>query len=138
MKFSEEIISVFDYLGEKMGVAIDWTSSSVMPYLQELCGKYINWEIWTSIAWIVIGLLLLITGVISIKFAMKKHKEWKENGCDRYDLSKAVAEVSFIIGIALISIFVIMEGINAFDIIKCLTFPEMKIYEYITSLMSNN
>lgn len=138
MKFSEEIISVFDYLGEKMGVAIDWTSSSVMPYLQELCGKYIDWEICTSIAWIVIGLLFLITGVISIKFAMKKHKEWKENGCGRYELSKDVAEVSFFIGISLISIFVVIVGINVFDIIKCLTFPEMKIYEYITTLLPNN
>lgn len=138
MKFSEEIISVFDYLGEKMGVAIDWTSSNAIPYLQELCGKYIDWEIWVSIAWIVISLLFLISGIVSIKFAIKAYKKWKEDGCGRYDSSKDAAEVLLFIGIALILIFAIIASINAFDIIKCLTFPEMKIYEYITSLMSNN
>ena len=136
--YEEEIISVFDYLGQKMGVAIDWTSSSVMPYLQELCEKYIDWEIWVSIAWIVISLLFLISGIVSIKFAVKAYKKWKEDGRCRYDSSKDAADALLFIGIALILIFAIIASINVFDIIKCLTFPEMKIYEYITSLMSNN
>ena len=109
-----------------------------------LCGentrkrKYIDWEIWVSIAWIVISLLFLISGIVSIKFAMKAYKKWKEDGCSRYDSSKDVADALLFIGIALILIFAIIASINAFDIIKCLTFPEMKIYEYITILMSNN
>lgn len=35
----EEIIKVLDALAEKFGLAIDWTSNNVIPYLETLCGK---------------------------------------------------------------------------------------------------
>jgi hypothetical protein len=43
MDISNEIIEVLDHLSEKFGVVINWSSENVMPYVQELCGKYINW-----------------------------------------------------------------------------------------------
>ena len=49
MTVSSEIIEVLDYLGEKFGIAIDWTSNNVLPYLQALVDKFIKWEISTSI-----------------------------------------------------------------------------------------
>lgn len=58
MTISSEIIKVLDYLGEKFGIAIDWTSKNVLPYLQALVDKFIKWEISTSIVWIVLPLLL--------------------------------------------------------------------------------
>ena len=36
MKVSKEIIEVLDYIGEKIGVTIDWTSDNVIPYVKEL------------------------------------------------------------------------------------------------------
>ena len=33
---SEEIIKVLDALAEKFGVAVDWTSANVIPYLEQL------------------------------------------------------------------------------------------------------
>ena len=45
MTVSSEIIEVLDYLGEKFGIAIDWTSNNVLPYLQTLADKFIKWEI---------------------------------------------------------------------------------------------
>ena len=135
MEFSKEIIEVFDYIGEKFGIAIDWSSKNVVPYLQELCEKYINWEIWTSVAWIVICVLLFAGGIVAIKYAYKKLVEWNKNGCSRYDTDKDISDVLYIIGGVLIFASVVIVGINVFDIIKCVTFPEMKIYEYITTFM---
>lgn len=57
---SEEIIKVLDNLAERFGVAVDWTSTNVIPYLQELCSKYITYEIAISVTWLVIGILCLI------------------------------------------------------------------------------
>lgn len=57
MKVSEEIIDVLEYLGEKFGVAIDRSSDTLLPVLQNLGHKYIRWEIATSIAWLVIGVI---------------------------------------------------------------------------------
>ena len=135
MEFSKEFIEIFDHIGDKLGVAIDWSNKNVIPYLQELCDKYINWEIWTSVAWIVICVLLLILGIVSIKFAMKKHKEWEENGRSRYDTTKDISDISCVIGALLVIISVFVISVNVFEIIKCVTFPEMKIYEYITAFM---
>ena len=33
---SEEVIKILDNLGEKFGVAIDWTSENIAPYLTKL------------------------------------------------------------------------------------------------------
>lgn len=44
MKVSEQIIEVLEYLGEKFGVAIDWSSDNVLPMVKELCAKYISWK----------------------------------------------------------------------------------------------
>ena len=52
----DEIIKVLDDLSEWLGIAVDWTSQNVLPYLQELCDKYISYEIWTSIVYILICL----------------------------------------------------------------------------------
>ena len=54
MNFSDEVIKILNYLGEKFGIAIDWTNDNALPYLQELCDKFIKWEICTSTAWIVL------------------------------------------------------------------------------------
>lgn len=56
---SEEIIKVLDALAEKFGLAVDWTSANVIPYLEQLCGKYVNYEIVTSVIWLLFGIVLM-------------------------------------------------------------------------------
>lgn len=59
---SDEVIKILDALTERLGLAIDWSSSNVLPYFQQLCNKYVTYEITTSIIWIVIGIALLLGG----------------------------------------------------------------------------
>ena len=66
MTVSSEIIEVLDYLGEKFGIAIDWTSNNVLPYLQTLADKFIKWEISTSIVWIVIAAFVIVAMIVLI------------------------------------------------------------------------
>lgn len=49
MQISDEIIKVLEYLCTRIGLTIDWTSSNVLPYIEQLCGKFVKWEIGTSI-----------------------------------------------------------------------------------------
>lgn len=118
---SEEIIKILDHIGSKFGVAIDWTDKNVMPYLQELADKYINYEIAISativIALVVIALILgILTGVLYRK------------DCGDYVVCGVLLWVCFLAGV-----FVIPTEIA--DIIKCITFPEMQIYEYLSGLI---
>ena len=64
MTVSSEIIEVLDYLGEKFGIAIDWTSNNVLPYLQALVDKFIKWEISPSIVWIAIAAFVIAMIII--------------------------------------------------------------------------
>ena len=66
MTVSSEIIEVLDYLGEKLGIAIDWTSNNVLPYLQTLVDKFIQWEISTSIVWIAIAAFIIVMTITLI------------------------------------------------------------------------
>lgn len=122
MNVSEQIISVIDNLCQKFGVAIDWTANNVLPYIETLCGKYIDWEINTSIAWIIIAAscsLIALTIAIIVNC----------NGeCDGFEWGFFAVIFIFSIGIIVTQVF---------DIIECKTFPEKAIYDYITYQISN-
>lgn len=133
---SEGIIKVLDALAEKFGLVIDWTSSNVIPYLQQLCGKYINYEITTSIVWIVLGLLLYITGIICYKI-VHNHKDW---GVEHYSTvpDDCFGRIFIYFGVAaifIISIIIIITQV--FDIVTCFTFPEKMIIDELMLIYSN-
>ena len=136
MVFSNEIISVLDYLCNKFGIAIDWTSENVMPYLESLCGKYIRYEIFTSVAWIAI--MLSITGIIAIALSIT-HKKACSVNWDSYHhdgvFAAAVVLWAIFVTMAFSSIFVVCS--QTFDIIECCTIPEKTILEYLKHLMNN-
>lgn len=135
MNFSEEIIKVLDYLCSKFGIAIDWTSENVMPYLQDLASRYIKYEVSTSIAWMVA--ISAITLIIAIPLAItnKKAKDLKWRFDD--NVVPCVAIVLWIVFalMSLVSVFVICTQV--FDIIECYTLPEKTILEYLKTLMEN-
>lgn len=118
---SDEIIKLLDDLGQRFGIAIDWSSQNIMPYLQDLMSRYIDYEVMTSIAWIVIGAILLIGGIVFTIIFVK-------NG---YDCAPLIS-----IGIAIGG--AVLIGVQVFDIITCYTIPEKVIIEYINSLLSSN
>lgn len=115
---SEEIIKVLDNLAEKFGIAVDWTSQNVLPYLQELCNKYISYEIWTSVVYVVICLLVVILMVYWIKKLI--------------DIDDDGFITCFLGIIILVSVSIAISQI--IDIVTALTFPEKLIYEYISHI----
>lgn len=125
---SEEIIKVLDVLGEKFGLAIDWTSENVLPYAQQLMERFIKYEICTSIAWIVIiGAIFFACLIVAIKI-------WPKAAEVYWDIEEptswiAGAATIFSIGFGLA--FIIVLGEQVMDIITCATFPEKIIYEFL-------
>ena len=136
MTVSEQIIQVLDALCEKLGLAIDWTSENVIPYLTTLCGKLISYEIWTSAFWTVFMTVLTIASVIITKKLFPIFKNGLENqGWDEFGWSVASGcAVAGLIGLYVATIIVV--GVQTVDIIKCIAFPEMVIFEYIQSAIN--
>lgn len=131
---SEEVIKILDALAEKFGLAINWTSANVLPYLQQLCGRYVTYEIATSVVWMLIGICLLFVG----KYAIGKTKycwgKYKEDLYSDYDFGA--------IWLGILAGCVIVGGIivilyQTFDIVTCITFPEKIIIEELQSVYSS-
>lgn len=126
---SEEIIKVLDNLCEKFGIAIDWTSQNVVPYLKELVGRFINYEVVTSIFWIIVGVIAIIIPVIVIKKISKY--------ADYYSDWRFYQVVTIIFGSFIVFTFLIMILFQIYDIIECYTIPEKVIFDYLNSLTMN-
>ena len=133
---SNEIIKVLDYVGEKFGLAIDWTSAEVIPYITMLGEKIVAYEFWTSILLLLFGCALLIPALKArriYRWWSRIREEDQFDWCD-YDYKDCgVFIIILIIAMALISFMFI--GIQLSDILACLTFPEKIIVEYIKAAM---
>lgn len=134
MQVSEQIIQVLNYLGEKLGVTMNWTSENVLPYIQTLCNKYINWEIATSVFYLIIGILLFGLAILTFIYAKRCYSRYKNNKSSYYDVSAMILGITCGC-LAITGILMIMLQIT--DIIKCIYFPELKIYEYVQMLINN-
>lgn len=121
---SDEIIKVLDNLGQKFGIAIDWTSQNIMPYLQDLMNRFINLQNARAIIWIVIfSFLVIVTIILTIIYI--KHLK-KEN--EEYDIPTAIfigAVILFGLAIPLIC--------NIFGLMQNIYTPEITLLEYITN-----
>ncbi len=123
MSFSSQFIEVLDALCDKIGIAIDWTSQNVLPYLTDLAARIITYEIWTSSAWIVIVAIVFL-----IAWKMTK------NMCkaDRLDYEWVLGWViRIIIGIICFAVI----GFEVFDIIEAVALPEKILYDFVMGLM---
>jgi hypothetical protein len=127
MAVSEQIIQVLDALCDKFGLVVDWTSENVVPYLSTLCTKLVSYEIWTSVAWIVICTILSTIGII-----IWSNKNFRL-GLDNIDIGPCTMATIFVICWVTSLILVIMQ---IMDIIKCVTFPEMYIFEYVQRILN--
>lgn len=122
MTVSNQIIAVLDAICEKFGIVIDWTASNIMPYLQDLYKRIVTYEIVTSAAWIVLQVVIV---VLAFHIRNKKVKPIAESDGDDYSLSGYTIVCAIITVIAFIVICV-----QAVDIVRAFTIPEITIYYF--------
>jgi len=122
---SEEIIKILDDLAQRFGIAIDWTAANVMPYLQDLFDRFILWEIWTSVVWLALGVLMIVIPLAIFVHVVRQTKKDEDYDGDWFwDLGVIFALISFVLG-------VIISMCQIFDIVEALTIPEKTLIDYI-------
>lgn len=132
---SENIIKVLDELGKRFGIAIDWSSENVTPYLQSLMSRFITNEIITSAILIVVSIVIILGLVIAIKQINNyETKVLKENKYypDWLDY-KYLIIIIFIVIIVVVLLFLVSMVLN---IVTCCTVPEKIIIDYINTSIS--
>ena len=134
MNVSEQIINVLDNLCQKFGMAVDWTSANVIPYLTELCLRICKYEIATSIFWVIISAIMIIGSIAYFKHSGKKPIDW-----DYYDVTLEQLNAIFsaiLLGVMILTSFAMIVT-QALDIIEAICIPELTIIEKIQTLTTS-
>ena len=152
MTFSEQFKEVFELICDKMGVAIDWTQENVVPYVTELCERYVTFNIIEEVIGIVCWSLIMIgcvVGAIAIFKDFKKLDKVKEKGVSRtlywikdisyyngkdWDLT-FFGYASVIIGAALFIVSIPFLILSISELLKWCFIPEVQIIEEISILL---
>lgn len=61
-QISDEIIKVLDALCDKFGIAVDWSSQNILPYIETLMDKCVTYEVSTSLFWMLLAFIGLCVG----------------------------------------------------------------------------
>ena len=118
---------------EKFGIVIDWTSINIIPYLDELMNKYVNYEITTSTIWIVINLIIFVGSCVFLGILFKNKNigtATYESGFvekDKKIFFYTISYTSFFVSLLVISVQII-------DIATCLTMPEKMILKELKNI----
>jgi len=125
---SEEIIKVIDNLAQKFGIAVDWTSSNIIPYLEDLMSRFIAYRNTLAIIQIILALAVLVIAIICIKKLIKWSgtKEFKED-YDNEDIFMWSMSGTIVVWIVCV---VVLIG-NGMGLAKNIFIPEMTVIEYI-------
>jgi hypothetical protein len=129
----DEIIKVLNDLGQKFGIAIDWSAENVMPYIKDLGMRFITYRNCMAIVWIFISIIMFIVGIICTK---KLIKYVKSDSYDDYEDSPGVI-VSGVCIVCLLIAAPIVFFCNIHGIIQNICMPELTIIEYIKSVTEN-
>lgn len=140
-----KIIEALDYLGEKIGIAIDWTAENVYPQVMNFMARYKVYEIIADCIWIIFAIGCLFMTYLCIKkyiipartkaIAEKQSNFWFNY--TRYNYIEDTCELQIGAG-ALIVFMIVMSIISAFlficsisDIIKWIVIPEAQFYDML-------
>ena len=132
-----KVIEVLDYMGEKLGVAIDWTSENVIPQVTEFMGRYQIYAIVEhGIRIIMFMILIALIGVfLKIMFkgiATKDHNNvWYDMSWSTDGLVPTMIAVVLLVGVG----FTIAEIVeHVFEIAKWALVPEIQFVEAFSNL----
>ena len=135
----DEVIKVLDHLCDKFGIAIDWTSANVMPYLQDLMSRIVKYGIYQNVSDIIYCLILLSIIVLITRKLYKtsyKYASIYDETNEYDDKSNAMFfTTTFMISLAItvITSIIVLCSIKASvdKIIELSTVPEKYVIEMI-------
>lgn len=128
---ADQIIQVIEYLGQKFGIAIDWSAENILPLAQALMEKIARWCVAQNIFYVALSLVGLIVGIII--FSISTQKLPKLDSFDEYRETLCIGGIIIfgVIGIA----GAIGLCVNTYHLVQSIAFPELAVFEYIQGFM---
>lgn len=149
MTASKQIIEILDAIGDKLGIAIDWTSENVWPYLKDLMEKYVRYVVVNKIFLIITSILVFFAiGVFATKCTKQYQKALsskQNNFFWSYDSTcccvspidpdrPTLLGITFSVALGMIFMVVFIKSVAR--LIECFTIPELIVFDYIKDLLS--
>lgn len=144
MTFSEQFKDIFNMLCEKIGIAIDWTQDNIVPYVMELCKRFVILNVVEEAIWLVSGIAaVVIVGFLSKKLfkdyrkcaSTREDTFWWERFCGDVSPKNGTFIVFIVGGVALIfGLIAIPCSIS--ELLKWAIVPEVQLIKEITSFIS--
>ena len=141
---SQEIINVLNYLGEQLGIAIDWSAENVWPQVMDILGRYRLLEIIFTCMWIFAEAVFVVVSLIAIVKCLKasarirKTKEdnfWWYRGYSSTWMSGAGAIITILSAVfGGSSLFILPMDVG--KLLKWIIVPEIQYLEMLKGLMA--
>ena len=141
---SQEIINVLNYLGEQLGIAIDWSAENVWPQVMDILGRYRLLEIISTCMWIFAETVFVVVSLIAIVKCIKasarirKTKEdnfWWYRGYSSTWMSGAGAIITILSAVfGGSSLFMLPMDVG--KLLKWIIVPEIQYLEMLKGLMA--
>lgn len=127
---STEIIKVLDDLSSRFGIAIDWTSQNVVPYIQQLTGRIQAYSITINAIAAVCMVAIIVVAMVWYVKLYKRHKD------DKYYEELSVVEfvLNIVFGLAGVAVLMLLPGVIS-DLVQAIFIPELTVIDKITALM---
>lgn len=119
--FTKDLIDVITYISDKLGVAVDWGSNNLVPYLQELGNKIVAYKENIAWMWVIVGIIVAVIGVGAlISYFVNQDGVW------------------LFIAVCCIAAAACIIIPNMYTVIACKTFPEKVILDYVNSIKQSS
>lgn len=128
---ADQIIQVIEYLGQKFGIAIDWSAENVLPLAQTLMERIARWCIAENVFFVALNLVGLIVGIIIFSISTQKLPKLDSDDDIGATLCIGGLIIFCVIGIA----GAIGLCVNTYYLVQSIAFPELAVFEYIQSFM---
>lgn len=144
------IIETLDCLFEKFGIAVDWTTENVLPYVEQLAEKIVTYNIVVDAMWVGASILGIIGCCIYARILYGSYKHCKttetqtvlfDTWLNSYGQRRFEMTSTAYLGNALSGFIVIVSCICLFidggDLLKWIFIPELQLIEYVSDLVSS-
>ena len=141
---SQEIINVLNYLGEQLGIVIDWSSENVWPQVMDILGRYRLLGIVSSCLWIVVQAAFIMYALVvsvkcfkaSVKIKVTKQDNfWWHSAYSANWMSNAGAVLVITAGIFGLTSLCILP-IEVGDLLRWIIVPEIEYLEMLKGLIA--
>lgn len=133
MNISEKIIEVLEYFADKVGIAINWTSDNILPYVQQILAKYQAYAIVENAIWIAICTIGIVGCIICGKKVYAHHLKVQDD-CYADDDIFLIITIPAIVGVSIISIIGFICA--TMSLVRWCIVPEFQFLDMITGHLS--